>query len=160
MTAALIQWAIATGTTIFVALVAFFQWRTSQQKAVLDLFDRRQAIYDVVYKAVETMYFNSKSFDFQRERELMDVARRAYFFFGDDVTNYLGEFYRDISRVCSADGMLSRYPEKEQAQKLSEEREAALGRILQFESTGQLLFARYMRFSQTVPISFGRLLRR
>jgi len=37
----IVQWVVAAGTTIFVATVGYFQWRTAQQKAVLDLFDRR-----------------------------------------------------------------------------------------------------------------------
>ena len=37
----LLQWIVAAITSIFVAAVAFLQWRTAQQKAVLDLFDRR-----------------------------------------------------------------------------------------------------------------------
>ena len=35
----IMQWIVAAGTAIFVALVGFFQWRTAQQKAALDLFD-------------------------------------------------------------------------------------------------------------------------
>ena len=31
-----VQWIVAAGTAIFVALVGFFQWRTAQQKAALD----------------------------------------------------------------------------------------------------------------------------
>ena len=46
------QWVIAAITAIFVAVVAFLQWRTAQQKAVLDLFDRRHAIYEIVRNAV------------------------------------------------------------------------------------------------------------
>ena len=49
------QWVIAAITAIFVAVVAFLQWRTAQQKAVLDLFDRRHAIYEIVRNAVSTM---------------------------------------------------------------------------------------------------------
>jgi hypothetical protein len=33
---------------VFVASVGFFQWRTAQQKASLDLFERRHAIYEIV----------------------------------------------------------------------------------------------------------------
>jgi hypothetical protein len=40
------EWVVATITAVFVAAVAFLQWRTAQQKAVLDLFDRRRAIYE------------------------------------------------------------------------------------------------------------------
>lgn len=45
-----LQWAIAAITALFVAVVAFLRWRTAQQKVVLDLFERREAIYGVVRK--------------------------------------------------------------------------------------------------------------
>jgi hypothetical protein len=47
-----VQWTAAAGTAIFVALVGFFQCRIAQQKAALDLFDRRHAIYEIVREAV------------------------------------------------------------------------------------------------------------
>jgi hypothetical protein len=58
----IIQWIVAAGTAIFVALVGLFQWRTAQRKAVLDLFDRRYAIYEIVRKAVGTMRSSSTGF--------------------------------------------------------------------------------------------------
>jgi hypothetical protein len=62
-----IEWIIAAGTATFVALVGYFQWRTAEQKAVLDLFDRRHAIYEIVRKAVGTMVASSPSFDQSRQ---------------------------------------------------------------------------------------------
>jgi hypothetical protein len=50
-----VQWIIAAITATFVALVAFLQWRTAQQKALLDLFERRHAIYEIVRNAVGTI---------------------------------------------------------------------------------------------------------
>jgi hypothetical protein len=51
----LIQATIAAGTAIFVAAVGYYQWRTAEQKAVLDLFDRRYSIYQTVQKSVTQM---------------------------------------------------------------------------------------------------------
>src|ERR1700758_1030273 len=85
----IVQWVVAAGTTIFVATVGYFQWRTAQQKAVLDLFDRRHEIFEVVRKAVGQMTSSSHGFDQQREVEFMQTMERAYFFFGDDVQDYL-----------------------------------------------------------------------
>ncbi len=67
---ATLQWIVAAITATFVAAVAFLQWRTAQQKAVLDLFDRRHAIYEVVRNTVSTMTSNSNAFDQGREIEL------------------------------------------------------------------------------------------
>jgi hypothetical protein len=56
----IVQWIAAAGTTIFVATVGYFQWRTAQQKAVLDLFDRRHEIFEVVRNARATMRIASR----------------------------------------------------------------------------------------------------
>ena len=81
----IIQWTVAAGTAIFVALVGFFQWRTAQQKAALDLFDRRHAIYLTIRSAVGQMRSSSTGFDQAREVEFLEAMERAYFFFGNDV---------------------------------------------------------------------------
>jgi len=54
----IVQWIVAAGTTIFVATVGYFQWRTAEQKAVLDLFDRRHEIYEIVRNSVGQMCRN------------------------------------------------------------------------------------------------------
>jgi hypothetical protein len=41
------QWIAAAGTAGIVALVGFFQWRTAQGKAGLDLFERRHEVSSV-----------------------------------------------------------------------------------------------------------------
>jgi len=144
-----VEWTIAAVTAIFVALVAFLQWRTAQQKAALDLFDRRHAIYEIVRKGVGQMVASSTAFDQGREIEFMEAMERAYFFFGDDVENYLKQLWSDIVDVRTADAELPAANDPDTRRKLLEKHRAALTRIGQFHSAGQPLFARYMRFSQT-----------
>lgn len=103
------QWIIAAVTAIFVALVAYLQWRTAQQKAVLDLFDRRHEIYEIVRKAVGTMASNSTTFDQSREIEFMQAMERAYFFFGDDVDDYIKRlwFFCAIMKASPLEAVLT-----------------------------------------------------
>jgi hypothetical protein len=149
----IVQWVVAAGTTIFVATVGYFQWRTAQQKAVLDLFDRRHEIFEVVRKAVGQMTSSSHGFDQQREVEFMQTMERAYFFFGDDVQDYLKQLWADIVTVRAADKELEATQGHDRRQ-MVERRRLSLTRIGQFYKTGQPLFGRYMRFSQTVPSAF------
>jgi hypothetical protein len=151
------QWIIAAITAIFVALVAFFQWRTAQQKAVLDLFEKRHAIYEIVREAVSTMGRDSHDFDQSREIKFMQVMERAYFFFGDDVVTYLKELWSDITYVISADMELKGPIDQATRGAISAKRAATLTRITQFHATGQPLFAKYMRFSQMVPKNLWHL---
>lgn len=151
-----LQWAIAAITAIFVAVVAFLQWRTAQQKAVLDLFEQRHAIYEIVREAVGTMASSSTMFDQAREVEFFQSVERAYFFFGDDVVSYLEQLSNDIAAVKMADVELQTAQGTARGQ-VAEKRRLALTRIGQFLDTGQPLFARYMRFSQAVPMNLSLL---
>jgi hypothetical protein len=92
----IIQAIIAAGTAIFVAAVSYYQWRTAEQKAVLDLFDHRRAIYDVVHSCVHQMISSSPGFDQQRETEFTRAQERAYFFFGGDVQTTLNSCGRTL----------------------------------------------------------------
>jgi hypothetical protein len=146
-----VQWIVAAGTAVFVALVGFFQWRTAQDKAALDLFERRHEVYLIVRNAVGQMVSSSPGFDQARQTEFMEMMERAYFFFGDDVVNYLKTLWDDIVNVRAADdemkgGNLS----QGDLQRVIAARRKALDSIAQFYKIGQPLFARYMRFSRTI----------
>jgi hypothetical protein len=145
-----IQWIIAAGTAIFVALVGFFQWRTNQQKSALDLFERRHAIYQVIREAVGQIRSSSARFDAKREQDFLEAIERAYFFFGDDVQKYLDSLWQDIVTITSLDKELPGITDPEDRRKNVQERRVAFDRIGNFYTDGKRLFAKYMRFSQRV----------
>jgi hypothetical protein len=147
----ILQWTVAAITATFVALVGFLQWRTAQQKAVLDLFDRRHEIYEVVRNSVGRMLSSSLGFDREREAAFVMAMERAYFFFGDDVESYLKQLWQDITTVRAADDELAE-PRAPDRQQIVERRRESLERIGDFYKTGQPLFGRYMRFSQKIPV--------
>jgi NMD protein affecting ribosome stability and mRNA decay len=146
-----LQWIVAAVTAMFVAVVAFLQWRTAQQKAVLDLFDRRHAIYEIVRNAVNTIASNSTAFDQSREKEFTQVMERAYFFFGDDVDKYLEQLWSAIVDVRDADQELKDITDPAGRAALIDKRRKAMDRVAQFPHTGKPLFAKYMRFKQKMP---------
>lgn len=148
---AIIQWIVAAGTAVFVALIAYLQLRTAQQRAALDLFDRRYELFCVFREAVAQMTRSSAGFDQQRERDFIQAKERPYFFFGDDVEAYLEELRRDIDRVRTVDNELDGISDQETRRKSIETRQTAFERIAQFHTTGRPLFGRYMRFSQPIP---------
>jgi hypothetical protein len=147
-----LQWIVAAITAVFVAAVAFLQWRTAQQKAVLDLFDRRHAIYEVVRNAVGTMTSNSNAFDQSREAEFMQVMERAYFFFGDDVCKYLDQLWSAICDVRDADKEMKEMTDTAARGAAIAKRRASMDRVSKFYSEGKPLFAGYMRFAQKLPL--------
>jgi hypothetical protein len=145
-----VQWIVASGTAIFVALVGFFQWRTAQDKAALDLFERRHEIFLVARNAVGQMVSSSPGFDQAREVEFASMMERAYFFFGDDVQQYLKSLWDDSLSVRAADSELQEGGHEVTRAKILARRRDALNRISEFYKTGQPLFGRYMRFARAV----------
>jgi len=142
---ATLQWIIAAITSALVLAVGFLQWRTAQQKAVLDLFDKRFKIYETAKNCVEQVSINPNRFDNERQKEFLKAVNEAYFFFDDDVNSYLERLRKDLLTVYDA----TRF------EATTADREEAISRISKFVEDGQPLFAKYMRFSQTVPATFG-----
>ena len=79
------------------------QWRTAQDKAVLDLFGRRHEVFLVIRLAVHRLVSSSPGFDQARETEFLEMMERAYCFFDDDVQEYLKRLWKDILDVRTAD---------------------------------------------------------
>jgi hypothetical protein len=152
---ATLQWIVAAVTAILVVLVAFLQWRTAQQKAVLDLFDRRYAVYQVVRNAVSTMTSNPNAFDHDREIEFMDAIEHAYFFFGDDVCRYLEQLRSAIDDGRDASKEMKWMTDTAARGVAIEKGRASMDRVSKFHSEGKPLFARYMRFAQKLPARRG-----
>ena len=99
---ATLQWIIAAITSALVLAVGFFQWRTAQQKAVLDLFDKRFKIYETVKNCVDQVSINRNRFDNERQKEFLKAMNEAYFFFDDDVNSYLERLRKDLLTVYDA----------------------------------------------------------
>jgi hypothetical protein len=119
----------------FEPVVGFLQWRTAQQKAVFDLFDRRLKVYETVRNCVTHVTINPRRFDNKLEKEFLEAKDKAYFLFGNDVNDYLETLRKDILTV--------RYELPNRGQ--------AMNRINNFQEDGKPLFDQYMRFPQTVP---------
>jgi hypothetical protein len=77
-------------------LIAYLQWQTARQKVLLDLFDKRFAVYDelrsVVGRHLSSGIDQTALFEFKR------VTSRAQFLFGPEVQPFLEERWVDLSR--------------------------------------------------------------
>ena len=74
----------------------------------------------------------------------------AYFFFGDDLCRYLEQLWSAIVDVRDADKELPNITDPAARKAAIEKRRAGMTGVTQFHSTGKPLFAKYIRFSQTV----------
>lgn len=147
-----VQWMIAAITAGFVASVAFLQWRSAQQKAGLDLFERRHEIYETARRAVATIINDSNNFDQAHEIELMQAMERAYFFFGGNVHAYLDQLWKAIGEVRNADKLIKDNPGLAVLGNIRERRREAIDCVTTFHVEGGSLFALYMRFPQTTRL--------
>jgi hypothetical protein len=71
---------------------------------------RRHAIFAVVRHSVGMMLRNSQDFGVEQERDFSRAMEQAYYFFGDDVENYLEQLWKDIVTVRAADQVLGGTP--------------------------------------------------
>lgn len=76
---------------ITVAIIAFLQWRTAHQKVLLDLFDRRQAVYSKLEAAALGFVMN-KEVDEQCQSLTRDGVLEGKFLFGQDAFGQIAAF--------------------------------------------------------------------
>jgi hypothetical protein len=77
---ATVQWIIAAITASFVALIGYLQWRTAQNKAVLDLFEKRREVYEGVRKAGAQIIAQSQGFGPKEEADFIEVMPGLFLF--------------------------------------------------------------------------------
>ncbi len=71
-----------------VAVIAFLQWQTAREKVLLDLFDKRFALYEEV-RSVVSEYVASPKVRPESVDAFTKAASRAQFLFGPEVQSFL-----------------------------------------------------------------------
>lgn len=85
------------------AYIAYRQWRLSQNKLKLDLFDRRFAVYDAARKLLASILTSGKADD-KEVFEFMVATREAKWLLSEEVAKYLEEqFYRNAIALQTLD---------------------------------------------------------
>src|SRR5467141_1107701 len=80
---------------LLAVVIGVLQWRTSHQRAVLDLFDRRMENYDALNDAVVEIMREGNA-TLKALVPFSQAAARARFLFGKEVTAYLEETEKRI----------------------------------------------------------------
>lgn len=79
-----------------VIAVAFLQWRTNRQKVVLDLFEKRLAVFDEVMGVVGKARKSGK-IEGHEMGPLFSAKSRARFLFGDDVRKAIEDLIANMA---------------------------------------------------------------
>ena len=74
---AMMQWIVAAGTAAFVAIIGLLQLRTAQEKAALDLFERRHEIFTTIRASAREIRSRSQEFDRQRQSDFLSARERS-----------------------------------------------------------------------------------
>ncbi|WP_422134987.1 hypothetical protein [Endozoicomonas sp. ALD040] len=74
------------------ALIAYWQWKTAQNKLKLDLFDKRLAVYEGVTSFIAHVFQTGKVTD-DEVRAYMQATRNAKWLFSEEVASYLNSIY-------------------------------------------------------------------
>ncbi len=98
---------------IFAAFIAWRQWRTSQDRVVLDLFERRFQVFQELTRAIAAAF--NKPNPVVSDLANFDAAtEKARFLFGPEVHSYLVEVRKHLIDVIAIGHTLAGLPDGEQ----------------------------------------------
>src|SRR6185437_12430337 len=103
------QWVqlVATGAiALFAAFIAYKQWRLAQQRVVMDLFERRMAVYDEARDVIGSIVREGRAdntifFRFAKATDRVEIL------FGDEVVAYVNATRERINKMAMHSDMLA-----------------------------------------------------
>lgn len=98
---------------IFVALIAWFQWRTHKEQVKNELFDRRFAMFEAVNLFINTLCGYGKVLDHEYE-EYLSKTKGAIFIFNDKISNFIKEVGEKANQHKCNDDLLKARPSGDQ----------------------------------------------
>lgn len=89
----------ATLIGVSVVLIAFLQWKTAHTKVMVDLFDKRLAVYEGVLEAISLSNIDDGTGPETKNAmiRLFRARSDATFLFGDDITKLIQEIIDSMS---------------------------------------------------------------
>jgi hypothetical protein len=133
--------------SVLTIVVSYFQWATAYQKVLVDLFDRRMAVYENVERAVGHAVRHGSA-DAETVNRMTTALVGARFLFDEPLEKYVDAIRNDILTLhIYHDDLLDRMQDPERARRIKDKYDA-LRRISDFTKEGAEKFAPYMRMRQ------------
>jgi hypothetical protein len=133
---------------LLAAVIGYFQWRTAQQKVVLDLFDRRMETYTKLREVVGRINGSSSAATTEASFEFLQAVDRAEFLFGPEVVSHLKKIDDGINEIRIALAERKNLgPGPDQKANVAQE-SAARSVVASFYTTFQPLIRPYVRMHQ------------
>jgi hypothetical protein len=92
-----VQLAVTGGIAVFAAIIAYRQWRTAHERVVLDLFERRMAVYDDARKVIGEIMREGTA-DAALFFRYGQATDRLSLLFGDEVVAYSDQTRERINK--------------------------------------------------------------
>jgi hypothetical protein len=138
---------------LIVACIAFLQWITARQKVVLDLFDKRFAVYEELRGVIGR--YSGHGPNLEDIGKFTQAASRAQFLFGSEITEFLQHRRLDLTREFVARERDPQPITEAQRKAAEDEYVARLNRLTDFFRDFDVLVAPYMKHTQKrVPIPY------
>src|SRR6476660_4041466 len=136
---------LTTAVSILVLLVAYSQWRTANQRVVLDLFDRRLKVFNEIEAIIVNICQQGAATE-EDYRAFVRAMAEARFLFGKPVDAYLKTVLDDVvfMRVYTLEVIRT----SNNAAELHGNRTKAMLRIGSYLSQSPEGFGPYMRLDQ------------
>jgi hypothetical protein len=142
--------ALATPAIAGLALViGLMQWRTSHQRAALDLFDKRFELY-MELRAIISQVLTHGTVHQDTAIVFLRAADKAQFLFGPKVTAYLNSVYKLLVEHGNAEDMMKM--EGPEYEKWVKKKYDAFGEISKFYVLSLTLIQPYIRMHQKAPL--------
>jgi hypothetical protein len=131
--------------SIVVAAVQYAQWRTANQKVVIDLYDRRLKVYQQLAKAIAPVLREGEASGDAYNEFLIGQADAA-FLFGEDVQEYLQTLRKCFAWLVSITAeVIDRSPNRAQ---MIDTKFKYIAEIVAFYDKAPGLFGPYMKLTQ------------
>ena len=133
---------------LLAAVIGYFQWKTAQQKVLLDLFDRRMETYTALREIVAKVRASSSAATPENSYKFLEALDRAEFLFGAKVIEHLQKMRQAIDDIHdTATERKNLQPGPELIANVAKER-AAREVVGSFYTTFQALVRPYIRMHQ------------
>jgi len=142
------------GVATFVAFIGLLQFltareqaRTANNRAVLDLFEKRYAVYEGIRSVVGKVlaYGSANMQNMQIFMDAAVVAEKAKFLFAEDINNYLEQLMKDLTSLERLEVERKNLQGDDEKKNLNSQLEIR-NRITLFYKDGAQRFAPYIRF--------------
>jgi hypothetical protein len=142
--------ALLTPAIAFLAVViAYFQMRTANQRAALDVFDKRFDTYQRARAAIAKVMAHG-SVNLNVLIEFARAVDEAQFLFGHEVTSYLLDVHKLLAEHGEAEEMM-KSDDAQTSQNAVKKKHAAFKKIAEFYAQSTPLVMPYMRQHQKAP---------